>query len=471
VWSSIRASHTLAVLRERRAALAFFLLRSLNLELLVLSRFPNSKAMFRPTATALVLALGSILPHVAPYSLAPGIHCLQRPRAQAGLGSRGLLRVATAQSRLEGRGWAYQAAGVRARGALQLNMVNADLLQTIDSVELEKMKVAGLKELCEACGLTKTGKKADLVARILDLQAATMAPEFPAALGEFEDDEEMEYREPDEVYGMANPAPARMFDADGVPLVREFLPDLASGTSRFVAQPRTGNCWHGLYFDIQAKDKPITVTAIRTASSPEGSAPIREDKMNLFIYTCEGSVVGQELVQDAWTLRGEEMGIQLPVVSYGESDPFYGSVPLDTPIKIAKGATVGICLFSSSWRGVILRAKLGEATGWQTGEVTDENDDLSLHAGVLPRNDEAYADTMFTKVSLSLSFFLYCWLTHSQTLLHARACACSLTVNLSRALSCSLARSLFLLYSWCCDTIITTISYQRAVDVALAVLR
>lgn len=360
--------------------------------------------MFRPTATAL-LALGFILPYVAPYSLAPGLHGLQRPGAPPGLAAssrRGQgLRVAAAR-RPAGWGGAQPAVGGRGSGTA-LRMVNADLLQTIDSPELEKMKVAELKGLCDACGLTKTGKKADLVARILELQAATMAAGFPAAPGEFDDDEEMEYREPEEVYGMANPAPARMFDADGIPLTRETLPELASGTSRFVAQARTGNCWHGLYFDIHAKDKPITVTAIRTASSPEGSAPIREDKMDLFIYTCDGSMVGQELQQDAWTLRGEEVGVQLPVVAYGESDPFYGAVPLDKPIIIKKGATVGVCLFSNSWRGVVLRAKLGEAAGWQAGEVTDENDDLSIHAGVLPRNDEAYADTMFTKVSRSLA--------------------------------------------------------------------
>lgn len=48
--------------------------------------------------------------------------------------------------------------------------------------------------------------------------------------------------------------------------------------------------------------------------------------------------------------------------------------------------------------GGVLRAKLGEATNWQPGEVTDENSDISLHAGLLPRNDDAYLDTMFTKL-------------------------------------------------------------------------
>ena len=299
-----------------------------------------------------------------------------------------------------------------------MRMVNAELLQTVDEGELNKMKVAELKEVCEACGLTKTGKKADLIARILQLQKATLAPEFPPAPGEgapLVGDDELqfqvsameegfEFQEPEEVYGMANPAPARMFDASGRSLARAELPALEDGAKRFVAQPRTGNCWHGIYFDIHAKDAPITVTAIRTASSPEGSAPVREDKMNIYVYACEGSAVGQELTSAAWEMRGSELGIQLPVVSYGESEPFYGAVPLDSPIHIKAGGTMGVCLFTSSWRGVVLRAKLGEATNWQPGEVTDENSDISLHAGLLPRNDDAYLDTMFTKVlSLSLS--------------------------------------------------------------------
>lgn len=139
-------------------------------------------------------------------------------------------------------------------------MVNAEILQSVDSVELEKMKVSELKELCDACGLGKTGKKADLVARILDLQAAKAAPGFPAAAGEADEDadDELEFQaaenlEPEEVYGMANPAPARMFDYNGQALMQEKLPELAKGVNRFVAQPRTGNCWHGLYFDIHAK--------------------------------------------------------------------------------------------------------------------------------------------------------------------------------------------------------------------------
>ena len=53
--------------------------------------------------------------------------------------------------------------------------------------------------------------------------------------------EGFEFQEPPEVYGMANPAPARMFDASGRLLARAELPELVNGAQRLVAQPRTGN--------------------------------------------------------------------------------------------------------------------------------------------------------------------------------------------------------------------------------------
>jgi hypothetical protein len=53
-----------------------------------------------------------------------------------------------------------------------------------------------------------------------------------------------------------------------------------------------------------------------------------------FVYACDGSSIGQEKSQDAWTLRGEQSRCQLPVVAYGESEPFYGAVPLDKPFTI-----------------------------------------------------------------------------------------------------------------------------------------
>ena len=126
-------------------------------------------------AAALARALGCCLvPYAAPYSLS-----LPPRVGRVGVGLR-----AAATAPLRGRallGWggaAWQPAGRRG-GAVCVRMVNAELLQSMDEVELNKMKVAELKTVCEACGLSKAGKKADLIARILELQKATLAPEFP----------------------------------------------------------------------------------------------------------------------------------------------------------------------------------------------------------------------------------------------------------------------------------------------------
>ena len=131
------------------------------------------------------------------------------------------------------------------------------------------------------------------------------------------------------------------------------------------------------------------------------------------------------------------MGIQLPVVSYGDSEPFYGSVPLDRPLQIKAGGTVGVCIFCSSWRGVVLRAKLGEATGWQPGDLTDENEDLSLHAGILPRNDEGYQDTMFTKVCVCMCV---CMCVRASIFVYVCACVCILPTCLGLSV-CACSRS------------------------------
>jgi hypothetical protein len=137
---------------------------------------PPSKMIAKAQA-ALALALGCCLvPYAAPYSLAPGPLV-----GRVGVGLR-----AAATAPLRGRalsGWGgaawQQATAGRRGGAVCVRMVNAELLQSMDEVELNKMKVAELKTVCEACGLSKAGKKADLIARILELQKATLAPEFP----------------------------------------------------------------------------------------------------------------------------------------------------------------------------------------------------------------------------------------------------------------------------------------------------
>jgi hypothetical protein len=245
--------------------------------------------MFKPVSLALLLVLACNIPYAAPFSLAPALQGLPRLRGVSSQARGAPLPVRTSAP-------AWGAAPARRNCGPALYMVNTELLQTLDEGELSKLKVADLKEICESCGLVKSGKKADLISRILELQAktattggATMPVADEDGMADSGDMMEMEeFQEPQEVYAMSNPAPARLFDGSGTAIAREELPELTGSTRRLVTQPRTGNCWHGIFFDIHAKTKPVTVTAIRTASSPEGAAPVREDYMDLSVYTCDG---------------------------------------------------------------------------------------------------------------------------------------------------------------------------------------
>ena len=67
---------------------------------------------------------------------------------------------------------------------------------------------------------------------------------------------------------------------------------------------------------------------------------------------------------------------------------------------VREGATViGVARTEADLDGVA-KGLAGAAGTFASipGDVTDENEDMSLHAGILPRNDEGYQDTMFTKV-------------------------------------------------------------------------
>uniref|UniRef100_A0A7S0U5A2 Uncharacterized protein n=1 Tax=Hemiselmis andersenii TaxID=464988 RepID=A0A7S0U5A2_HEMAN len=176
-------------------------------------------------------------------------------------------------------------------------------------------------------------------------------------------------------------------------------PERASegGLGRMVTKARTGNCWHGIFFDIEnIGDRPLSVKAIKTGSSPEPPAPVREDRMACMVFLCEGSAAGKEMDVSHWKQVGVGRQIQLPTVSYGEPDAYYGAVPLSSPIRIEAGGTKGVCVFTDSWRGVVLRAKLGSR--FEAGETTDEDEHIRLGAGLLPVNDGGFEDGMFKEV-------------------------------------------------------------------------
>lgn len=181
-----------------------------------------------------------------------------------------------------------------------------------------------------------------------------------------------------------------------------YIPDAPAvasigGVGRMVTKPRTGNCWHGLFFDVtNIGKKTVNIRAIKTGSSPEPPTPVREDRMTCSLYSCEGSSAGKELDETHWTQIGNQRSLQLPIVAYGEPDAYYGAVPMSAPVKVAPGETKGFCIFSDSWRGVVLRAQLGSK--FEPGEATDEDANLRLGAGLLPVNDGGFRDGMFTQV-------------------------------------------------------------------------
>lgn len=72
----------------------------------------------------------------------------------------------------------------------------------------------------------------------------------------------MEFPEPPILH--TNAAVVKSARADPRPSAAAHTP---AASPRAHAQPRTGNCWHGLYFDVEALGAGVTVTGLRTARS------------------------------------------------------------------------------------------------------------------------------------------------------------------------------------------------------------
>ena len=191
-----------------------------------------------------------------------------------------------------------------------------------DEVDLQKMKVADLKNLCKAIGLPVGGKKSDLIERLLEA-AGTAAPLEDSAAVPVSDRASAPAEDLKQRDEQSAPAPASQLpSADASVLIDNTATSndmLVEGRYRLFtqvrphfrvnepprprrppssrprgdarsapssprarrrgdatsrspapaaprAQPRTGNCWHGLYFDIEALPAAgVTITGIRTA--------------------------------------------------------------------------------------------------------------------------------------------------------------------------------------------------------------
>lgn len=79
-----------------------------------------------------------------------------------------------------------------------------------------------------------------------------------------------------------------------------------------ITKPRTSHCWYGLYFDVEAKDKPVIVSEILSgcSSGAEGTP------LEVQVWKCDrGSFKGHEEVRwplsaaPLWQLWG--IGVQM----------------------------------------------------------------------------------------------------------------------------------------------------------------
>jgi len=159
--------------------------------------------------------------------------------------------------------------------------------------------------------------------------------------------------------------------------------------AHLVTQTRNNIAAYGCFFDITAspEGEGVTITGIRAGSHALVKTPV-----DLKIFMSRGGSEGKEEDASAWEEIGNAVNFNgLPRL--WEFEPHlaeierYGSLPLSSDFNIAPGETVGICLHTSNFYGIVLRAlkqKEGEEGGKEriTGrEVTDKDAQISLHSG------------------------------------------------------------------------------------------
>ncbi len=135
----------------------------------------------------------------------------------------------------------------------------------------------------------------------------------------------------------------------------------------------TGACSFGLCFDVAAKDRPIRITGLRTASSPglnwgQGQ-PLR---VSIYATVAARSARGAELDGGEWQRVGGGGGVSLPMVSWADQTPEYGPLPLDEPVVVPAGGTRGLLVHTNDLYGLVTGVA-GGAGG--TDEVMGNNDD------------------------------------------------------------------------------------------------
>mmetsp|Transcript_4402 Transcript_4402/g.10594 ORF Transcript_4402/g.10594 Transcript_4402/m.10594 type:complete len:638 (-) Transcript_4402:126-2039(-) len=198
------------------------------------------------------------------------------------------------------------------------------------------------------------------------------------------------------------------------------------GSKWMCTQTTSGHAHYGIFFDVEAKASDVYITAIRTAS--HFRSDIFEGRYRILIR--DGTGLGHEFSKTGWRqvgykeVKGEmrvvgpkkwdSMGLPreiktcaggifklLPAITSEDLDPevIYGSIALAEAIKVPAGKTVGMVVWSDDSLGIVLRKKdvwmnqgryrtrRWEGGFFDKGEVTDENADIALKAGLVPRKD------------------------------------------------------------------------------------
>jgi len=174
-----------------------------------------------------------------------------------------------------------------------------------------------------------------------------------------------------------------------------------SATEQFWTRPRTTNANWGIFFEIVAKDRPIWITGIH-AGGHSFAAHDDYTRLKVRVLSAEGSAVGKELNEKAWTPVGEADNFKLPRVEVGEITPQYTPLPF-SPVHIPANAGRAFCIHTNRKTGLALRRKLNFDSNnlqdpyfreWTDG-VTDEGEHFKLIAGLVP------GEKLFSEVSSS----------------------------------------------------------------------
>ncbi|EKX35206.1 hypothetical protein GUITHDRAFT_155561 [Guillardia theta CCMP2712] len=147
---------------------------------------------------------------------------------------------------------------------------------------------------------------------------------------------------------------------------------LASAAAGSLKTPpvTTGACGFGLWFDVKTKDQPIVITGLRSASSP-GLNWGQGQAVRMKVLTTSGTGRGKELNPSAWELVGEEE-VSLPMVSWADTNPEYGSLPLQQPLRIPPNSVRSFLLHTNDLYGLV--QSVGAGAGG-TMEFWDEDED------------------------------------------------------------------------------------------------